>query len=138
MENLNYEARGHRFISGTYEGHDVIIVQANGFINATKICAQFGKKYGNWYQATKSKRSIAKITNGGNPRPTIEIEGGIFLPIRGTYVDPRIVVNILEWLNNPNQLAPEVEIRDALAATLPGAVCEVPTPIGRIDILNRY
>jgi hypothetical protein len=73
----------------------------DGFINATALCKAGSKKFNDWSRLEKSKSFIEILsTSAGIPAyPLINIiENGVNEK-RGTWVHPRVAINIAQWIS---------------------------------------
>lgn len=95
---IKSENNGETFGTREFMGINVVIMLKNEYMNATKICAQYNKKYFNWHQQQSSKELIAFYTNKENTPATIVVEGGD-TDIRGTYVSQALIPDIFRWLS---------------------------------------
>ena len=175
LEPINDE-----FSRSVYSGMDVIVMNKNGYINATKICSiaktKNGQKkaFNHWKENTDSQQLLNKMSeeldipksellilvNTGSKNLTI---------IRGTYVHPLLITHIAYWispsfsvkvglwidewkshskknelfyyealsqLDSYNHSNKEKTIQSKLKKHLGGKI-EVPTPVGKIDLLTK-
>ncbi len=96
----------------------VIMDIRNRYINATKLCKEDGKRFDNWLANESSKELIQELyfqlnssyeiafPSTGNTvdgstvfTPTTLLTGGNNVELRGTYVHPLLLPNILSWLS---------------------------------------
>lgn len=80
---------------------EVIIMKKNGYVNATKLCKEFGKKFANWYIIMTTKELIKVLEEDSNKKVMIQITTGSRYEthLRGTYVHPLLVTNIANWIS---------------------------------------
>ena len=126
-------------INGTPKGLDIIVHKETEFINATKVCAIYGKRYENYIQTNKRKDYINNLSNQLGYQSTFSIKGGkgnIYDNIRGTYVHEYIIKDVLEWCKNTKNNQPERLIVNKLIENMENYILEVPVSCGRIDILT--
>ncbi|BCS83660.1 putative KilA-N domain-containing protein [Cotonvirus japonicus] len=122
FRNIIFENINEKFAIGKFGDFEVIINRDNGYINATQLCKDCGKDYKNWNQNSFSKKLIKGLINeinsscknppAGNPaagkfnskkikknliKVTINVIGGNITKIRGTYVHPKLIVNVASW-----------------------------------------
>ena len=118
-----FEKIDDNYSYGTYDDFKVIIMNNNGYINAAKLCKQYGKSFKNWLQNDSSKDLIAEvdkvlalagipasadsssnmfaspgIPGDANDKATITIVETRNIT-RGTYVHKLLVPHIASWLN---------------------------------------
>ena len=58
ITNLAYEKINDKYSKAKYGDFDVIMDVTNGYINATKLCTDGGKKMCNWLRNDNSKELI--------------------------------------------------------------------------------
>ena len=110
VEQQKFQANGESFTRGTYNGISVIIRDKDGYINATEMCRQFGKRFAKinenhaWQEYYKEfQREYSALPELGVHRPTsfsYQINKGLSTNqnyLRGTYVDPRLINYIAIW-----------------------------------------
>jgi len=97
---------------GKYGEFNVIVMKNNGFINATKICNDVGRKFSDWF-ATKYYTKTHCIEIAKNVSSTVKNKtNDLFISIKneknqiisGTYVHPLIIPFILSWIGFNNSL----------------------------------
>jgi hypothetical protein len=90
------------FTTGTYNGISIIQRDKDGFINATKMCNQFGKLFRKifenhtwqaYYEEFKSKYVCRRNSSG----MIYEIKKGFTKELQGTYVHPKLINYIAIW-----------------------------------------
>jgi hypothetical protein len=125
---LGYEKITEKYSKAKYGEFNVIMDMSNGYINATKLCADGGKRFDNWLRNNGSKELIdlfEKSINEHNlSKLTYELKNGFKCNnINGTYVHPDLIPNIACWvsaafaykvsciLKNWKKLCPENEFR---------------------------
>jgi hypothetical protein len=89
---------------GKYDNFKVIIMTKNGYINATKLCAENGKEFKQWLRNDGSKGIMNEVDTylaGVNSlQPSIEIiKDSGSNELRGTYVHPLLVPIIAIWIS---------------------------------------
>ena len=101
ITNLAYESINDKYSKAKYGDFDVIMDMSNGYINATKLCADGGKLMKNWLKndSTKSMITYYKSRWLGLEPPTFVINGGQIPEITGTYVHPDIIPHIASWVS---------------------------------------
>ena len=104
ITKLEYEKINNVYSKAKYGGFDVIMNIENGYINATKLCADGGKLMKNWlrndgnkelvefFESRGSSHSLKMITiiTSGSDKETI---------LRGTYVHPKLIPHIAMWIS---------------------------------------
>lgn len=78
-----------------------VLSREDGFINATALCKAGGKQFYDWYRLDKTKvflNALSKITGHPVDLLTHVITGGRN-ELRGTWVHPRLAVNIAQWIS---------------------------------------
>ena len=92
-----YKPISNGFSYGKYDDFKLIIMNSNGYINATKLCEQYNEVFDNWlYNGNNSKELISEITDVDNV--LIEIEEGDPL-INGMYVHQLLIPHIISWIS---------------------------------------
>ena len=76
---------------------DVIMMKKNGYINATKLCDNAGKRFRQWKANKSSKQLIEEVAKENNT-PIQKIMEGKYIT-RGTYVHPKLIIHIVSWCN---------------------------------------
>ncbi|ALA62424.1 N1R/p28 family protein [Turkeypox virus] len=84
-----------------YYGIDTIMMKANNYINATKICNSTNKRFREWYSMKSSKDIIRIIMKNKHEKPIIDVGLGPSGPYRyetvGTYVHYNIIPHVVAW-----------------------------------------
>src|ERR1700756_2005991 len=85
-----FEFVDNQYEWGYYFDFKVLIMTQNGYINATKLCRDGGKRFDNWLRNQGSKELIHELTKTyeirGDEKSIITITGGRNSEVRGTYV----------------------------------------------------
>jgi KilA-N domain/GIY-YIG catalytic domain len=91
----------NEFHIGKYFYFDVIIMTKNGYINATKLCKDNGRRFDNWSSTIFSSQLINKISIDENiPIGNVTILNMKGLnDYRGTYVNRKLVPSIISWIS---------------------------------------
>jgi len=78
-----------------------VLSREDGFINATALCKAGGKQFNDWYRLEKSKLFLNALSSStGYPADIlIHIITNMKNEFRGTWVHPRIAVNIAQWIS---------------------------------------
>lgn len=77
----------------------VLIMEENGYINATKLCKDGGKSFKRWNESQESK----DIINEAKIRLGIDVDilrMDVSNEIRGTYIHPDIIANLASWISS--------------------------------------
>jgi hypothetical protein len=80
-----------------------VIMNSNGYINATKLCKNGGKEFKHWKESQHSKKMIIDFANNleiTEKEIMILVCGGSMIKISGTYVHMSLIVHIAAWCNN--------------------------------------
>jgi predicted helicase len=97
---VTYGSIDDKYAVKKYGPFDIIVCKENGYINATNLCNKVGKKYHHWCE-NKNSKLLVKLLCGELNLPIdkimITISGGRNILIRGTYVHPKLFVNIACW-----------------------------------------
>ena len=132
LENIDED-----YAYGKYADFTVIMMKKNRYINATRLCNENGKKLDKWTRNDRTKELIYSINNKiKNELSIIQIKSTKHNSIiRGTYVHPLLMNKIIDWCRlNPTKQEEKL-IVNKLNEKIKGKL-EVPTPIGRIDIVS--
>jgi len=101
LQKIGYEAINDKFSYGNYGEFKVILMNSNGYINATKLCASAKKQFVHWMENKQSKALIEsvenEIKNVAEEKAFIKITGTSNTLIRGTYVHPLLITHIASW-----------------------------------------
>jgi len=123
LSNIIFKSINEDFGYGMYGPFKVIIMKKNGYVNATKLCADGGKQFKHWLENKQSQEIIKyyekpsagipadeniEINSSENheidaahfratPKSIVTITGGNNQEIRGTYVDQRIIPAVAMW-----------------------------------------
>jgi hypothetical protein len=137
LNNIIFENIDEEYAYAKYADFTVIMMKKNRYINATRLCNEYGKKLDKWTRTDRTKELIDTINNKINEEaPTIQIKSKKHNSIiRGTYVHPLLIDKIIDWCKLSPTKQNEKLIAIKLNEKLKGSI-EVPTPIGRIDILT--
>ena len=74
----------------------------DGYINATRLCQQTGKFFGNYHQSAQTKAFLKELSADiGIPISGLVqiIKGGNDKLNQGTWVHPRVAINLGQWLS---------------------------------------
>lgn len=132
LSRIIYEDINEKFGYGEYLGFKVIIMKENGYINATKMCKQIGKRFKDWNENKKTQEYLdykKKSLVGIPADPIIEIlnENN---EIKGSYVHPDIIVHIASWAS--------YEVADKVSKIVNGQIIsEYESKIERLESTNQ-
>jgi hypothetical protein len=134
LKDIPYKHATYSFGWGKYDTFKVIVLKENGYINASKLCLNAGKEYYRWNETNKAKESIKyynSLTGTGVTISVLDVSN----KLRGTYVHPKLLPEIMKWISRKPSKQTEAGVRDLIAKQLNGRI-EVTTPVGRIDVLT--
>lgn len=102
VEQSTISCNNETFTRGSYNGISVIRRDSDGFINATDMCKQFGKRFAKinenhaWLQYLEAfKSKYYGLPEMGDL--TYILRKGYINDLQGTYVDPRLINYIAIW-----------------------------------------
>lgn len=90
-----------RYARGKYSEFKVVL-NKQGYINATKLCKDGNKNFFHWVENKSSKELLEELSSHiGKPMCEIfmKVSGGKNMEIRGTYVHPLLVPHIASWIS---------------------------------------
>jgi len=102
VDQVKITSNDETFTRGTYNDISVIIRDADGFINASKMCDQFNKRFRKLFEnhawqayleEFKKEYEVRPETGG----PIYELKKGYTNEIRGSYVHPNLINYIAFW-----------------------------------------
>jgi hypothetical protein len=103
VEQLKITSNSETFTNSTYNGISVLIRDKDNFINATKMCNQFNRKFKKIFENHARKQSLEEfkiefsLDRNGTIEIIYELKGGYAINVRGTYVDPKLINYIAFW-----------------------------------------
>jgi hypothetical protein len=101
IKKLAFETIDGKYSKALYGDFTVTMDMTNGYINATKLCADGGKRFDNWLQNKGNKEMVkcfeSHILEFQDMK--ITVTGGQTLEIRGTYVHPDLIPHIASWVS---------------------------------------
>jgi hypothetical protein len=101
IKKLAFESIDDTYSKALYGDFTVTMNMTNGYINATKLCADGGKRFDNWLQNKGNKEMVeyfeSHILEFQDMK--ITVTGGQTLEIRGTYVHPDLIPHIASWVS---------------------------------------
>jgi hypothetical protein len=136
MQSTILEYINNDYAYSKYENYTVIMMISNRYINATKLCKQYGKEFKNWIRNEFIKQLIIEVEKEINNKSFIIKTGGKNELLRGTYVHDKLMNPIIEFIMKSRNIQRELNIVDKMNIVLDGQR-EVITPCGRIDILTK-
>ena len=103
ITNLKCEKINDQYYKAKYGEFNVIMDITTGYINATKLCADGGRKLYKWIENKNSKELIDFFHKNGSPNSeshSYELRDGIKSNnINGTYVHPKLITHIASWVS---------------------------------------
>jgi hypothetical protein len=102
------ESNGERFIRKTYNGISILVREKSGYVNASKVCMDNGKKLNDFMRGQKWGKLLSKYTEKlycGKSRSidfslvNEELKEGYCPIVYGTYVHPRLIHHVAHWAN---------------------------------------
>ena len=99
ITKLAYESIDDTYSHAEYGDFKVIMNIKTGYINATKLCADGGKRFDNWLSNKNSQELIKEFHQLEFQEMTILITGGQNTTIRGTYAHPDLIPHIASWVS---------------------------------------
>jgi len=109
LNQIIFEHIDEKYAFGKYGDFKVIMMTKNRFINATKLCKEYGKEFFNWKQNKNNQELINEVEIDiysvlGIPRTEnksfIIINGGNNKVITGTYVHELLIPHIASWISS--------------------------------------
>ena len=136
MQRIIFDYINTDYAYGKYGEFTVIMMTSNRYINATKLCKQYGKEFKHWKENIGNKQLIEEVEKEINNKSVIIKTGGKNELLRGTYVHEKLMDSIIEFIIKSRNIQRELSIVDKMNIVLDGQR-EVITPCGRIDILTK-
>ena len=99
ITKLAYENIDDTYSKARYGEFEVIINMKTGYINATKLCADGGKRFDHWLENKNSKELIKECQLPEFRESTMLVKGGQIPIITGTYVHPDLIPHIASWVS---------------------------------------
>ena len=109
LNQIIFEHIDDKYAYGKYGDFKVIMMTKNRYINATKLCKEYGKEFFNWKQSKNNQElineveidiysvlGIQRIEN----KSIIIIKGGNNQLICGTYVNELLIPHIASWISS--------------------------------------
>ncbi|BCS83770.1 hypothetical protein QLL95_gp0353 [Cotonvirus japonicus] len=100
IRNIIIKDIDDNFAEGKLGDFNVIIMKENAYVNATKLCDKSGSKdFYHWKETKKAKELIQELKSSlgktGEPVILKNMKGNYVT--RGTYVHPKLIINIAAW-----------------------------------------
>jgi hypothetical protein len=106
MQRIIFDYINTDYAYGKYGDFTVIMMTSNRYINATKLCKQYGKEFKHWKENIGNKQLIEEvnkeITPDGYPTSTNKsfiIKNDEKNELRGTYVHELLIPHIASWIS---------------------------------------
>ena len=99
ITKLAYESINDTYSKARYGEFEVIINMKTGYINATKLSADGGKRFDNWIRNDVAKELIKQCRLLICEESTMLVKGGQIPIITGTYVHPDLIPHIASWVS---------------------------------------
>ena len=99
ITKLEYEKINDVYSKAKYAGFDVIMNMETGYINATKLCADGGKRFDNWIRNSGNKEMIDFFKQNLLEFEEVLINVTNYGVLRGTYVHPDLIPHIASWVS---------------------------------------
>lgn len=113
LNEIIFEHINDNFAYGKYGDFKVIIMMENKYINATKLCGEYNKRFENWLRNDNSKILIDTVENELNndrngfdsymseppKKATITLLKGCVNELKGTYVHELLIPHIASWIS---------------------------------------
>ena len=106
LSRVSFEPINEKYSKARYGEFDVIMDMTTGYINATKLCAQGGKRLKNWLRNDSAKELMKEMEDTinlsleNNQKISILVTGGNYGYVRGTYVHPDLIPHIACWVSS--------------------------------------
>jgi hypothetical protein len=101
MPAITFESIDNQYEWGTYFDFKVLIMSRNGYINATKMCQDEGKRFKDWLKNKSSIELINKLAS----RLALKIADLLIMvkdgdnDSRGTYVHRKLITHFASWIS---------------------------------------
>lgn len=99
ITKLAYENIDDTFSKARYGDFEVIMNRKTGYINATKLSADGGKRFDNWIRNDVAKELIKQCRLLICEESTMLVKGGQIPIITGTYAHPDLIPHIASWVS---------------------------------------
>ena len=98
ITNLAYESINEKYSRAKYGEFNVIMDMSNGYINATKLCADGDKRFDNWIRNKINKELVCSFENLLEYEEVLNMDNSFGIT-RGTYVHPLLIPHIASWVS---------------------------------------
>jgi len=100
LSELIHEPLNEEYGWGKYGDFKVLIRKKDGYINASKLCKDGGKKFNDWSRMQSSEKFIEEFKgSAGHHVEPIEVNMAGLYETRGTYAHPLIIPHIASWIS---------------------------------------
>jgi hypothetical protein len=99
ITKLAYESIDDTYSHAEYGDFKVIMNIKTGYINATKLCADGGKRFDNWIRNNGSKELIEEGKKNLLTYEEVLIIDNSYGLTRGTYANPDLIPHIASWVS---------------------------------------
>jgi hypothetical protein len=99
ITNLAYESINDKYSRAKYGEFNVIMDMTNGYINATKLCADGDKLMKNWLRNDNNKELIAEFEKNQLNNEPVLFTSDSYGITRGSYVHPLLIPHIASWVS---------------------------------------
>jgi hypothetical protein len=109
LSDIIYEKINDDYSHGKYGTFNVIIMNKNTYINATKLCGQYNKDFFNWKRLDASKELINEVNEriqAPSDLKGLNLHSKAFIidntsdnDYRGTYVHPLLIPHVCSWIS---------------------------------------
>lgn len=105
LSRVSFEPINEKYSKARYGEFDVIMDMVTGYINATKLCAQGGKRLKNWTannysrELMKEMEDTINLSLENNKKISFLVTGGQNRILTGTYVHPDLIPHIACWVS---------------------------------------
>jgi hypothetical protein len=99
ITKLAYESIDDTYSHAEYGDFKVIMNIKTGYINATKLCADGGKRFDNWIRNTGNKELVEEGKKNFLTYEEVLITDNSYGLTRGTYAHPDLIPHIASWVS---------------------------------------
>ena len=104
IRDVMFEHIDDEFAHAKLGEFQVIMMKKNGYVNATKVCDKYKKRFRRWLVNKVSKEIISEVTNINNKNKPAGKKAGLIIKViggsiatRGTYVHSDLINHIVYW-----------------------------------------
>ena len=98
IRHVCIETIDENYSYGNYGEFQMIIMNKNGYMNATKLCKDAGKEFRYWKENTSAKELIRELSAYvGIPAHKLIVSPNVANKLRGSYVHPDLIPHIASW-----------------------------------------